>query len=89
MNRFSFTNGGETWARVTKKQARAAYDNGLTIMLCPVKMRPFTQWHFEQYASKDSGDTFDAAVNSFEYYNCNSETGRYTAFYVQVCGGAV
>lgn len=26
---------------------------------------------------------------SFEHYNCNSETGRYTAFYIQIGGGAV
>lgn len=24
---------------------------------------------------------FDNMVNSFEYYNCNNDTGRYAAFY--------
>lgn len=25
---------------------------------------------------------FDKLVNAFQYYNCNSETGRYSAFYL-------
>ena len=29
---------------------------------------------------------FNNLVNSFEYYNCiNSETGKYSAFYIPVC----
>lgn len=38
MNKYSFTNNGKTWERITKKQARAAYNahgvhvgNGQTI----------------------------------------------------------
>ena len=30
----------------------------------------------------DDGRDFDALINEFEYYNCTSETGRYTAFYL-------
>lgn len=45
MNKYSFTNNGKTWERITKKQARAAYNNGLTVLFCPVNMRPFTPWH--------------------------------------------
>lgn len=89
MKKYRFENGGKTWARVTKKQARAAYDIGLTVLFCPVKMRPFTPWHLEIYVDKKSGCEFISTVNSFEYYNCNSETGIYTAFYVQMGGGAV
>lgn len=88
MKMYSFENGGKTWKRVTKKQARAAYNSGLTVLLCPVKMRPFTRWHLETYAKKKSGCEFSASVSGFEYYNCNSETGRYTAFYVKIGGGA-
>lgn len=42
MNKYSFTNNDKTWERITKKQARAAYNNGLTVLFCPVNMRPFT-----------------------------------------------
>ena len=89
MNKYSFTKEGNTWARVTKKQAMAAYNSGLTILLCPVKMRPFTPWHLEAYVDKKSGLDFSCNVNRFEYYNCNSETGKYTAFYIRVEGATV
>ena len=89
MKKYSFENGGKTWKRVTKKQARAAYDSGFTVLFCPVKMRPFTPWRLEAYAEKRSGCEFDTQVNGFEYYNCNRETGRYTAFYIRVEGAAV
>ena len=83
MKKYSFENDGKTWARITKKQAMAAYDSGFTVLFCPVKMRPFTPWHLEAYADKRSGRSFDNTVNEFEYYNCNKETWLYTAFYIQ------
>lgn len=88
MNKYSFTDSnGKTWERITKKQARAAYNNGLTVLFCPVNMRPFTPWHLEIDVNKNfegyDGVSFENAVNAFEYYNCtNNETGRYTAFYI-------
>ena len=54
MNKYSFTNNGKTWERITKKQARAAYNNGLTVLFCPVNMRPFTPWHLEIDVNKNS-----------------------------------
>ena len=89
MRKYRFENGGKEWVRVTKKIARAAYNAGLTIMMCPVKMRPFTPWHLEIYADKSSNDAFDTVVNGYEYYNCNSETERYSAFYVENGGATV
>lgn len=52
-------------------------------------MRPFTPWHLEIDVNKNfegyKGVSFEKAVNAFEIYNCiNSETGRYTAFYLLV-----
>lgn len=89
MRKYSFTNNGKTWERITKKQARAAYNNGLTVLFCPVNMRPFTPWHLEIDVNKNfegyNGVSFEKAVNAFENYNCiNNETGRYTAFYIPV-----
>lgn len=89
MNKYSFTNNGKTWERITKKQARAAYNNGLTVLFCPVNMRPFTPWHLEIGVNKNfegyNGVSFEKAVNAFEIYNCiDNETGHYTAFYIPV-----
>ena len=39
MNKYSFTNNGKTWERITKKQALAAYNNGL-----PGKCPRRTRW---------------------------------------------
>lgn len=90
MNKYSFRDrDGRTWERVNKSRARNAYNNGLTVLLCPVNMRPFTPWHLEIEMSKDDigndGHTFEYVVNCFENYNCtNNETGKYTAFYLPV-----
>ena len=97
MHKYSVTNNGKTWERITKKQARAAYNNGEDILFCPVNMRPFGMWNMgaQINISQDTDigildkwtkeNSFDRAVNSFEFYNCiNSETGRYTAFYLSV-----
>ena len=88
MNKINFVNKGETWERITKKQARKAYNNGLSVLFCPVNMRPFTPWHVETVINNRAEGcnvSFDKAVNAFENYNCiNNETGFYTAFYIPV-----
>lgn len=90
MNKYSFTDhNGKTWERIDKKTARMAYNNGLTVLFCPVNMRPFTPWHLEIGINKNfegyNGVSFENVVNAFEWYNCtNNETGRYTAFYIPV-----
>jgi hypothetical protein len=89
MKKYTFTDGGYTFQRIDKKAARRAYNNGLTVLFCPVNMRPFTPWHLEIDVSKNfeayKDVTFENAVNAFENYNCiDNETGRYTAFYIPV-----
>lgn len=98
MRKYSFTDrNGKTWERVTKKQARAAYNNGLTVVFCPVNMRPWGPWgngvtvNISNDTDIDITDrftrenSFERVLNSFEYYNCNdNETGLYTAFYLPV-----
>ena len=83
MKKYSFENDGKTFERITKKNALKAYNSGVPVFLCPVNMRPFTPWNFEICVDKSSGRSFDSTLNEFEYYNCNRETGMYTAFYIQ------
>ena len=98
MRKYSFTDSnGKTWERITKKQARAAYNNGLTVLFCPVNRRPFGMWGggVEINIKRDTDigildkwtkeNSFDRTLNAFEFYNCtDNETGRYTAFYIPV-----
>lgn len=82
--------------RIAKIKARKRYDNGETIYLCPIKLRPGYPWHPEVAITKtddrsddmaqyfvSSTSEFDNVVNSFEYYNCNYSVGIYPAFYVK------
>lgn len=89
MNKYSFVIDGFTFERVNKKQAVAAFNNGLTVKFCPVNLRPGSFWRLDMDMNKEyqncAGCTFEEVVNAFEYYNCtSSETGRYTAFYIPV-----
>lgn len=89
MRKFTFTNKEkQTFKRISKRAARAAYNNGLTIVICSCNVRPFTEWGCEVTINKKDCEPddidFDKAVNAFEWYNCNySELGKYAAFYIQ------
>lgn len=83
MNKYTYTNGGHTFERVSKTVARMAYNNGLRVVFCPINLRPGYPFNPEVSVSGKSGATFETALNAFEYYNIRGrETGRYTAFYL-------
>ena len=87
MKKYEYIYKGFHMQRIDKKTARKAYNNGLTVVLCPVNLRPGPPWSPEMKANKNNmyGCDFEPVVNSFEFYNCiNSETGKYTAFYIPV-----
>lgn len=67
------------YTKITKPAARRLYNEGSKILLTPCKLRPIP---CGVYVSRASGRDFDKLINEFEYYNCNSETGYYTAYYV-------
>lgn len=79
---------GISWARVSKRHARSAYNVGYDVIITPVYVDPFSMWrpHTRISNKKQWGVdvTFDSIVNEYEYYNCNSnEVGRYPAYYVR------
>lgn len=73
------------FSRISKAAARKLYDAGQTVYFCAVNMRPGAPWNPECKVQFNQADleTFEQRVNAFEYYNCSSETGKYTAFYVK------
>ena len=71
------------YKRITKHAAFTAYKNGKTIYLCPVKLAPGSVWRAEIPIRNDSPRKWESIINEFEYYNCCSERGYYTAFYIK------
>lgn len=74
----------KTMKKINKSTARKLYDEGKEFWITACNMRPeygilIGSLSFEQMA----GVSFDAMVNSFSYYNCDSERGRYPAYYVE------
>lgn len=87
MRQYTYTDGGKTYTRISKAKARAAYNAGLEVVLCPVNLRPGAPWYPEIHVSKErsKGESFDNTLNAFEFYNLrDTETGFYTAFYIPV-----
>lgn len=96
MNKYTFENKGFTFERISKNRARVAYMNGLTVVICPCNLRPFTPWGYEyrinrkdraQFVIDETGarNDFNSLVASYEFYNCTSrKTGKYAAFYIPV-----
>jgi len=75
-----------TIKQVQKRTAKKLFEAGETIYLQSSNMRPFGAWStcVDINKEKADGETFEAIVNSFEYYNCSRETGLYTTFYKRV-----
>lgn len=89
MRKYTFQKNGFIFERIDKAKARRAYNNGLTVLFCPCNLCPGSFWGLDMEMNKAKADcasiTFDGLVNMYECYNCmNTETGKYTAFYIPV-----
>lgn len=73
--------------RLDKRDARKYYNCGHAIYLVPVKMRFDPNYPFSMAIiislEKRNGRDFDAIINEYEYYNCNSETGYKAKFFIK------
>lgn len=70
--------------KITKVTARKLYNEGKEFWITACNMRPevgilIGSTSFERMADIP----FDTMVNSFTYYNCDNERGRYPAYYVE------
>lgn len=91
MNDMTYYWQGKRYARIDKRVARAAYDRNQTVYLQSCKYVPFSDdWpaygldkaHVEE-SSAPGRHTFDSLVNNYAFYNCNYESGYYTAYWLQ------
>lgn len=74
--------------KINKPQARKRFLNGETILMYACKMRVPNVWvqgcpMTIEDDEKLTVENFEKIVNSFEYYNCNNEMGKYTSFYIE------
>lgn len=70
--------------RVNKIIARRLYNLGFDVGLCPSKANPESPWGLMSKFNKYNYDnSFDDLCSCFIWYNCNTELGKYPAFYVE------
>ena len=96
MRKYTYIENGFTFERIDRATARRAYISGLSVVACPVNLRPGRPHHPETVLNRKNRERltadeigikndFNNLINSFEFYNCtNTETGKYTAFYIPV-----
>ena len=65
--------------RISKTKAKNLYDK-IDVYVLPHKLNPDNMWMPPTMIPKN--EDFYSFLNSYTYYNCNGETGRYCAFYV-------
>lgn len=76
----------ETYKQVTKPTAEKLYNEGTTIHLLPCDANPHSVWiHMCPISNTIAGygETFTTVVNSYKYYNCNSEIGKNVCFFIK------
>ena len=78
---------GAQWFRVSKRAAFNAWQAGKVVTLCPCKMYPFGHWNIGiEFDPALNENPFVDIVRNFEWYNCNYETGYYSAYYLKTKG---
>jgi len=84
MRRINPTIEGKRYEQVSKPTARKLFKQGRTIYLNACLMMPGNVWQSFCPIKTDTiqGTTFETQVNEFEYYNCDSERGKYANFFI-------
>lgn len=68
--------------KINKAVARKLYDANRPFWIVACNLRPQCGILIGSTSFESMADIpFDDMVNSFEYYNCSNDTGRYAAFY--------
>lgn len=77
---------GNVYKRVDKRVARKEFNAGRVVHLTTSRTYPGSpvgSYNIQLPPDPDRFDTFDDYVNSFKYYNCNSEVGNRVNYYVE------
>lgn len=86
MNNMEFTYNGHTYKRITRTNAKKAYNNGLSVFVFPCRLRPGTAWtgNGVVFHKDPEKEPFENWENAFRFYNCSHETGYYPSYYIPV-----
>ena len=70
--------------RISKHHAARLYNQGKTVYLLPCKVNPSSPWACPAGVQRrpDSNRTLEEYATRYSVYNCNTELGRYPAYYV-------
>ena len=68
---------------INKTQARNLYNQGVEIFIQSKNMPFDNAWQNACSIKKINEDNFDCIVNSFIYYNCDSERGKTPKYYTR------
>lgn len=94
MNNYSVFFEGKEYLRISRikalnilGRAKAKRRDNYTVYMLPCKLNPdsfFINGFFKITTDFNCNDYTEnlKKVRDFEYYNCNSETGKYLAFYI-------
>lgn len=69
------------YTRITKAAARRRYETGRTVYFCPVNLNPDSPWGLMWYPPNNELP-FEQLCKEYTWYNCDTERGRYPAFYI-------
>lgn len=75
-----------TLERVDRRTAERLYNAGFNIGLHPCKVHPGPAWmpvYCRTSLYSTGGESFDALVNAWRFYDACPETGMYPAFYAE------
>ena len=85
---------GKTYKQIQKRTAKRIFDNKKTVYVISCNANPNSPWINGFYALgwdellkhddfiPEYDFDFEKRVNEYEYYNCNSELGNYSHFYI-------
>ena len=86
MLQMELLNGDRIYKRVDKRVARKQFNTGMVVHLTTSRAYPDSvvgSYDIQLPPDPDRFDTFDNYINSFKYYNCNTETGKSVNYFIE------
>ena len=80
----NFNYNSKNLVKVNKQKANRLFNEGKYIYILPCKANPNSSWISPMcFKKSQDSNNFLNIVNQYEYYNCNSQLGKYSAFFVE------